>query len=245
MTRITRFALYVLLVFVLASQVVQKSSSAPSELRPYLAVPGAGPNQRYGAQDNDTSRICETINSWGTATAALNVINNPPTPVNKSFTVHGYTPLGDLLAGDSDPDGDNIYFNSIQSYPQHGGLYTNPSLQTPAYSAYSGYTGPDSFVYQICDSFGLCANATVTLNAVNSAPTPLNKSFTVHGYTPLGDLLAGDSDPNGDNIYFNSIQSYPQHGGLYTNPSLQTPAYSAYSGYTGPDSLCDRNSECG
>src|SRR6266403_984089 len=43
MTRITRLALYVLLVFVLASQVVQKSSSAPSESRPYLAVPGAGP----------------------------------------------------------------------------------------------------------------------------------------------------------------------------------------------------------
>jgi len=66
MTRITRLALYVLLVFVLASQVVQKSSSAPSELRPYLAVPGAGPNQRYGAQDNHTSLICATINPWGT-----------------------------------------------------------------------------------------------------------------------------------------------------------------------------------
>ncbi|HXM51509.1 MAG TPA: Ig-like domain-containing protein [Pyrinomonadaceae bacterium] len=208
-----------------------------------------GQSQRFGAQDNHTSRICETINSGGTATAALNVINSPPTPVNKSFTVHGYTLLGDLLSGDSDPDGDSLNFNSIQTYPQHGSLFTSPTLQTPAYSPNSGYTGPDSFVYQICDSLGLCANATVTLNAVNSAPTPLNKSFTVHGYTLLGDLLSGDSDPDGDSLNFDSIQSYPQHGSLFTSPTLQTPAYSPNSGYTGPDSftyrICDSLGLCG
>ncbi len=153
------------------------------------------------------------------------------------------------MSGDSDPDGDSLNFNSIQTYPQHGSLFTSPTLQTPAYSAYSGYTGPDSFVYQICDSFGLCANATVTLNAVNSAPTPLNKSFTVHGYTLLGDLLSGDSDPDGDSLNFDSIQTYPQHGSLFTSPTLQTPAYSPNTGYTGPDSftyrICDSLGLCG
>jgi len=67
---------------------------------------------------------------------------------------------------------------------------------------------------------------------LNSAPTPLNKSFTVHGYTLLGDLLSGDSDPDGDSLNFDSIQTYPQHGSLFTSPTLQTPAYSPNSGYS-------------
>src|SRR5712664_2478603 len=100
------------------------------------------------------------------ATVTLNAVNSAPTPLNKSFTVHGYTLLGDLLSGDSDPDGDSLNFNSIQTYPQHGSLFTSPTLQTPAYSPNSGYSGPDSFTYRICDSLGLCGTGTVTLTVL-------------------------------------------------------------------------------
>ncbi len=214
---------------------------------PSLAAPMYSPNSGFVGTDSFTYRICDTTNACsGFATVTLNVTNNAPTPGDDFFAVHGLTQLGNLLVNDTDPDGDPISFNSIQTQPQHGHLQ-NPNLQFPAYSPNVGYTGPDSFTYRICDSLGLCTNATVNLNVVNNPPTPGNDSFTVHGLTQLGNLLVNDTDPDGDPISFNSIQTPPRHGALQ-NPNLQFPAYSPNLGYTGSDSftyrICDNLGFC-
>jgi RHS repeat-associated protein len=213
---------------------------------PNLQLPAYGPNYGYTGPDSFTYRICDSLGLCANATVTLDVVNNPPTPVDKTFTVHGLTQLGNLLAGDSDPDGDPFSFDSIQTLPQHGSLQ-NPNLQLPAYGPSYGYTGADSFTYRMCDSLGFCANATVTLNVVNNPPTPVDKSFTVHGPTQLGNLLTGDQDPDGDSIGFDSIQTLPQHGALQ-NPNLQFPTYSPNAGFYGLDSftyrVCDSQGAC-
>ena len=211
-----------------------------------LQFPAYSPNLGYTGADSFTYRICDNLGFCADSTVTLNVVNNPPTPGNDSFSVHGLTQLGNLLVNDTDPDGDPISFDSIVTQPQHGHLQ-NPNLQFPAYSPNVGYTGPDSFTYRICEPLGLCAIATVTLNVLNNPPTPGDDSFTVRGLTQLGDLLVNDTDPDGDAISFNSIQTQPQHGHLQ-NPNLQFPAYAPDDGFTGADRftylICDNLAQC-
>src|SRR5690606_20982970 len=73
----------------------------------------------------------------------------------------------DVAANDSDPD-DNLDPTSTNtncngcSTPSHGTL-TNHGDGTFTYAPNAGYTGSDSFVYQICDGDALCAQATVSI----------------------------------------------------------------------------------
>ena len=170
-----------------------------------------------------------------------------PVAVGDSFQVHGYTQLGNLMANDSDPDGDNIVFDSYGSLPQHGS-FSGPSYAIPAYQPHHGYVGSDSFTYRICDSHGECSGyATVSLTITNAAPVATSESFTVHGYTQLGNLISNDYDPDGDNIFFESYGSMPQHG-TFAGPSYHIPAYEPSYRYVGSDSftyrICDSLGAC-
>jgi len=146
---------------------------------------------------------------------ALPVPNSSPIAVADSYTVHGSTLIGSLLANDSDPDGDSISWHGVVVSPAHGTL---SSTGNPAYKIYNpqpGYAGTDSFTYRIHDSFlNLSNTATVTINVVNNPPTATNDSYTVHGSTLIGSLVANDSDSDGDSFSFYDIVTGPTHGTL-------------------------------
>ncbi|HIH86500.1 MAG TPA: CehA/McbA family metallohydrolase, partial [Methanosarcinales archaeon] len=103
--------------------------------------------------------------------------NEPPVA-----TDDGVTTLEDaavtinVTANDNDVDGNidpttaNTVCN-VCSGPTSGTL-TNPNNGTFAYTPDPDYNGPDSFIYEICDTEGLCDTATVTIDvtAVNDAP---------------------------------------------------------------------------
>jgi PKD repeat protein len=75
-----------------------------------------------------------------------------------------------VAANDSDPDG-NLDPNSANenSTPSNGTLDNNGD-GTCTYTPNSGFTGPDSFTYQICDLEGLCDTASVSITVNPSAP---------------------------------------------------------------------------
>src|SRR5207244_8796525 len=73
-------------------------------------------------------------------------INRPPVAVNDSFTV-AFNSVGnplDVLANDSDPDGDALSITSAGA-PQHGTAVISGTrvVYTPA----AGYSGSDAFSY--------------------------------------------------------------------------------------------------
>src|SRR5207249_2989707 len=84
---------------------------------------------------------------------------------------------GDLLANDSDEDGDPLTV-SLVSGPGHGSLVLNQTgsfVYTPA----AGFAGQDWFSYVVCDGYTTSAEATVTLDVVNQAPQVRTESYTV------------------------------------------------------------------
>ncbi len=155
--------------------------------------------------------------------------NSPPVANPDSYTVHGSLVLN-LLANDSDPDGDTIIFDGLAIGPAHGVL-TPVGADQFRYIANSGFVGSDSFTYIIRDKFYASSSATVTINAVNQAPVANPDSYAVHGSLLLSPLL-NDTDPDGDPFVLDGLAVAPQHGVLVNvNPDKYT--YIANTGYVG------------
>ncbi len=107
----------------------------------------------------------------GVATATVNITVNPvndaPVAVDDSATVNeDSTVLIDVLANDSDIDGDTL---SITGYTQGAKGAVAQEGDSLRYTPNANFNGSDSFMYEISDGNGGVAIATVniTVNPVN------------------------------------------------------------------------------
>jgi RHS repeat-associated protein len=177
---------------------------------------------------------------------ATNFPNSPPVAVNDSYTVHGASTNLVVRANDSDPDGDSIHVDGIQQQAQHGWV-TVYSASTVRYQADSGYVGPDSFTYTLCDTHDACSVGTVSIERVNQPPVANTDSYTVHDVLLLNPKQ-NDTDPDGDTITFQAIVTQPTHGWLSPYAPGAYNYWSYGGGYVGPDSftysVCDSLGLC-
>src|SRR5207248_361057 len=141
--------------------------------------------------------------------------NEPPVADNDSGTTHASPITVDVLANDSDPDGDTLSVTSVGT-PQHGTAADNgdgtvtytPNAGTPA--------GTDGFSYAISDGHGGTSSATVTITSTNQPPVAVNDSAGAHAGPVTVNVLANDSDPDGDALTVTSVGT-PQHGTAVNN----------------------------
>jgi len=122
------------------------------------------PDDDFNGTDSFTYTI--TDGNGGTDTATVNLTvnpqNDPPVAVDDSKTTNEDVAVDiDVLANDSDLDGDTI---SIQSFtqPTSGTVTQNPD-GTLKYTPDDDFNGTDSFTYTITDGNGGTDTATVTL----------------------------------------------------------------------------------
>ncbi|MFB9068826.1 cadherin-like domain-containing protein [Pseudofulvimonas gallinarii] len=169
-----------------------------------LYTPGAG---LVGA-DSFSYTIDDGNGGQASATVTVNVlppVNLPPVAVNDTRTILLGAPTSiDVLANDSDPDGDPLTIVSVTT-PAAGTatISGNMVVYTPAVP----FPGTDSFDYTISDGNGGFATATVFLAAaVNNPPVAVNDTRTVPPGVPTAiDVLANDSDPDGDPLTIVSV----------------------------------------
>ncbi len=140
----------------------------------------------------------------------------------------------DLLANDTDPDGDALTA-TIGSVPAHGAATLTDGLLT--YTPDGDWSGTDALTYTATDPGGLTSTATVTLTVtpVNDAPTAADDATTTPEDTPVQvDLLANDTDPDGDTLTA-TITTGPASG----PPSLTDGvlAYAPDGDWNGTDTL--------
>jgi outer membrane protein OmpA-like peptidoglycan-associated protein len=155
---------------------------------------------------------------------ARRFLNRGPAAVNDSVTaVCGADTTFDVLANDTDPDGDALTITGT-SAPSRG--ITTISGNKIVYAArrvpITGSPdipvcspGADTFTYAISDGKGGTSTATVNvtlLPSANEAPIARDDTFTVGcGASATLDVLANDRDPNGDALRITSITG-PQQG---------------------------------
>lgn len=225
----------------------------------YVYEPDAG----FTGSDSFTYEVCDEAGNCDTAEVTIEVrdlTNSPntnPVATDDAPTTFENTPVsGSLLSNDNDPDGDPLTINTTPvTAPVNGSVVIGPD-GTFLYTPDSGFTGTDSFVYEVCDDRGACDSATVTVT-VRTDPTPgINDApfagddavFGTVAATVTGDLLANDSDPNNDPLTISTTPvSGPAHGTLMIS-SDGTFAYTPHSGFVGSDNfqyeVCDDAGGC-
>ena len=138
--------------------------------------------------------------------------NRPPVAVDDPF---GSNYEGrNVLANDSDPDGDELSAILV-SQPGNGSVQLN-SNGTFSYTPNAGFSGNDSFSYRANDGELNSGQATVSLTVgetipPNRPPRAVNDPF---GSNYAGkNVLANDIDPDGDTLTA-AVVSSPQSGDL-------------------------------
>jgi regulation of enolase protein 1 (concanavalin A-like superfamily) len=163
------------------------------------------------------------------------VTNHAPKAISDSLTTSKDVTLA-MSLGSSDQDGDPLTY-SIVSGPSHGNLSgTAPNLK---YTPTSGFTGEDSFTYQVHDGSVNSNVATIAISvtaAANTAPVASSESAdTEEGRSVT--IMLNASDADGNSLTY-SIVSQPAHGTLSgTAPKL---TYRPSSKYSGSDSFTFR-----
>ena len=138
--------------------------------------------------------------------------NRRPSAVDDAAETPEDTPvLIDVLANDSDPDGDRMQILTVTE-PSHG--TATVVAGEVRYVPTADYHGPDAFSYTAGDGGGLTARATVAVTVLpeNRRPSAVDDAAETPEDTPvLIDVLANDSDPDGDRMQILTVTE-PSHG---------------------------------
>lgn len=232
------------------------TAPAHGTLTPDLGNPGLysyEPDANYNGSDSFVYQVCDSSGACTTATVSIAItpMNDAPVALADTVTIAEDSGAGsiDVAALVSEVDGDPLVF-TITTPPAHGTLVADDTIVGAyTYTPAADYNGSDGFVYRACDSAGLCDNATVTItvSAVNDAPTTASTTATVDEDGSVAtDVGAISGDVDGGTLSY-TITTAPLNGTvIQTSPGVFT--YTPDADYNGSDSytfqVCDASSAC-
>ncbi len=215
------------------------------------------PDENFSGNDRFVYEVCDkgtpVACDFATAYIVVEDTNQPPVAVNDINTTQINTPVdGNVLTNDFDPDGGLLTVNTSPVISPSNGTVTLNADGTYVYTPDDGFTGNDSFDYQVCDPSGLCDTATVYISVFgktdgnNRPPVAVEDNYTGSVSTPVyGNLLTNDYDPDGDNFTINTTPVTPPAIGSLTINNDGTFTYIPVNGFTGTVTfeyqICDDN----
>jgi subtilisin-like proprotein convertase family protein len=179
-----------------------------------------------------------TLNRWSVDIVTYEPeLNNPPTALDDSgVTDEDLDVTVDVLANDSDADGDTLQMTSLTN-PANGSVVDNGD-GTVTYTPANNFNGTDSFTYRAFDGtdYSDPATVTITVTPVNDNPVAVDDSATTEQDTAVViPVLANDTDVDLDDTL--SVQSV----GTATNGTVtiggSDVTYTPDAGYFGADSF--------
>jgi len=191
------------------------------------------PNVNFNGSDSFTFKTNDKKTDSEAATVSITVkaVNDAPMAYDDSVTTQEDRSVSITLAG-GDADGDLLTY-SVVTEPSNGSLRgTAPSLR---YSPKANFNGSDSFTFKVSDKTmdSEAATVSITVKAVNDAPTANDERVTTQEDEPVSIRLAGN-DPDGDSLSYSVVKA-PSQGRLSgTAPRLR---YSPMANFNGSDSF--------
>ncbi len=171
--------------------------------------------------------ITDDLQGTGSGISKIEIapVNDPPTTVNDTVNGLEDTDLiidfATLLANDFDVDGDAISLVSV-SNSTHGQvrIENGQIIFAPDHN----FAGAAGFDYVVTDGTDGSATGHVKVNVVstNQRPVAATDLYTVQEdeviFVTVADLLANDSDPDGDSFSFVSIDDEVENARIFTLP---------------------------
>ena len=218
------------------------------------------PNDGFEGMDFFTYEICDNNNLCSEATVAIEVINNSTGPTNNppiatndtGASTNGESVTLNIMANDSDPDNNNFEIGTL-GIPSNGSASILDPNGTIVYTPNANFEGTDSFQYSICDEFGACASATITITVTenfdptNNAPIAENDNITSEGGDSTSiDPLSNDDDPDGDTLVLGDVGDAQNGTVVVSDDDIIT--YTPDDGFEGTDTftyeVCDEEGAC-
>lgn len=195
------------------------------------------PSPGFQGTDSFTYTVRDQADAFATGTVTVLVAapNQPPLAVDDVVaTTQGTAVVIPVLANDSDADGEPIEIVSVTA-PIGGSASAQPG-GTIVYQPAPGFVGVDSFSYQIRDTRGGLASATVRVSVTsqNRPPVARDELVVATQNTPVRiELLGNDQDPDGDPLSLASVGA-PANGQVAVEPDSAV-IYTPNSGFVGTD----------
>ena len=144
-------------------------------------------------------------------------------------TRQGFNTTIDVLANDSDPDGDNLNLTHVNALFGEVSIVDNQIYYQPK----ANHLGTDTIEYLASDNQSGAQSATLTVTiSANSAPVTIDDYADVNaGQSIIVDVLSNDSDPDGDTLTLLGVTSSNGSVSIVNN----TIRYQAGQTYSGED----------
>ncbi|MEZ4885247.1 MAG: Ig-like domain-containing protein [Chitinophagales bacterium] len=195
----------------------------------------------------DTAKVVITVTPNGNETF-------PPIAVDDNVTTNiGESVLVSVLDNDSDADNDIVELTLTLTNQPSNGTVTMTDQNAFTYTPNEGFTGTDTFTYQICDPDGQCDEATVIIAVTDGTtlfpPVAVDDNVTTNeGETVLVFVLDNDSDADNDLTELTlTLTGNPSNGTILMAGS-NAFTYTPNAGFTGTDTftyqICDPDGQC-
>ena len=201
-----------------------------------------GPNQAGTATITLTATDTNGTQISDSFEAKVTNVNDPVDARNDSFSSGGNQPLtANVLGNDVDPDNLDAdpTNDTLSAALVTGALYGTLTFHangTFTYTTSGQFSGSDLFTYRAFDGNGSFDDATVLITTFhpNVRPTAQDDMFTVSRNTTLnGNVLANDSDPNGDKLTATLVSQPLFSHGRVTLQSDGDFTFTPVSGFVG------------
>lgn len=215
----------------------------------YTPIPG------FSGTDSFTYSVNDVYGNSTIATVTIEVgepavvVDDGPVAVDDAASGFVGTEItGDVITNDSDPDGGQLSVAPISDFVTvEGGTVLLKEDGTFSYQPAEGYSGFDSFTYELIDSEGARATATV---AIEVKPLPIGIQDDTYTILNGENAITGDVTTNDgvDGNVIVQLVSGPTNGALVLAED-GTFEYQADPGFSGQDSFdyllirCDQTSE--
>ncbi|MGO4298988.1 Ig-like domain-containing protein [Leifsonia sp. RAF41] len=204
------------------------------------------PASGYGGTDTYDVNVCDTAapQECHSVVVGVTIPPNEVTAGDDTATVNaGSSVTTDVLANDTSESAQPLADPTIATPPAHGAAVVNAN-GTITYTPDSGYSGTDSYVYEICDTSNpipSCDSATVLITIDNvfiDGPAAAGNAGVVTGQntpvvTPLADIVTTLGMPISPAKA--TVAAPPGHGTLALNATTGAITYTPAAGYAGPD----------
>jgi hypothetical protein len=168
-------------------------------------------------------------------------VNRAPVAVDDAAIIAEDTSVSiNVLANDSDPDGDALTISGYDRVSAQGGGVSCTSAGMCTYDPPTNFNGHDTFNYTVSDGTGHSdtGNVTVMVNPVNDPPVAVDDSAETDMDTSVSiNVLANDSDPDGDTLTVSDYETASAQGGMVQCTDAGMCTYSPPAGVAGTDTF--------
>jgi gliding motility-associated-like protein len=200
----------------------------------YTFTPAPG----FSGTSTFTYQVCNQLNQCSTATVTVTTLPAPVANDDTAITPVNTPVNSTVVPNDNLPAGGVYTFTVTTPPPASEGTVTMNPDGTYTFTPAPGFSGTSTFTYQVCNQFGACSTATVTVTIL-APPVANNDTAITPINTPVNSTVVPNDNLPAGGVYTFTVTTPPpaSEGTVTMNPDgtytfTPAPGFSGTSTFT-------------